>query len=90
MDVVQIHLRDVRRAKRARLVSAVDHARETLRAHWRVLVQQWDATCEVWRDQVRDRFEKEYWHELSHIVPQTLDELERLAGVLAQARRQVR
>ncbi len=68
---------------------ALGDTREILRAHWRVLMQQWSATCEVWGDEVRGRFEKEYWHDLSQIVPQTLDELERLAGVLGEARRGV-
>lgn len=68
----------------------ISDTREELRARWRLLVQQWDSVSDVWRDEVRDRFEKEYWNDLSHTVPQILDELERLAKTFADARRQVR
>lgn len=70
-------------------MSALDDSREALRAHWRVLLQEWSAACEMWRDEVRDRFEKEYWQDFSQVVPRTLEELEQLARMLDQARRGV-
>ncbi|MBM4467317.1 MAG: hypothetical protein FJ014_17485 [Chloroflexi bacterium] len=57
---------------------------------FRTLRQRWEVTTSVWNDPVRWNFEKEYWTPLEMQVPATQREMERLAQVIAQARRSVR
>jgi hypothetical protein len=56
---------------------------------WKTLRQRWEATKAVWNDPVRWDFEKEYWMPLEGQVLATQREMERLAQVIAQARRNV-
>ncbi len=57
---------------------------------WRVLRQRWGDTQSLWNDPVRHSFEKEHWTPLESQMRATLEHLERLAQVVAQAQRNVR
>jgi len=56
---------------------------------WRQLDQQWQKTTALWDDPVRWRFEQDFWRGLERQVPATLQAIERLAQVIAQARQNV-
>ncbi len=71
-------------------MSAVTNARERIRAGWRILQTQWRATCELWNDPVRRRFERDFWQEWEQVVPSTMDAMQYLAEVISAARRAVR
>jgi hypothetical protein len=64
-------------------LSQLDTALKTLRQHW-------EATSAVWNDLVSRNFEKDYWAPLEGQVQATGREMERLAQVIAQARRSVK
>jgi len=70
-------------------MSTVHHSRESLQSSWRILHQQCRSACDLWNDPVRHRFEREFWLEYEQVVPATVDEMERLAQIIAQARRHV-
>ena len=57
---------------------------------WKSLVLRWQEATKVWNDPVRRDFEREYWDVLTHQVPATKREMERLAQVIARARRNVK
>ena len=57
---------------------------------FRRLQQRWKDTNSLWNDPVRWKFEKEHWKPLERETGATLREMERLADVLAKARRNVR
>ncbi|MBC7264335.1 MAG: hypothetical protein H5T64_08235 [Chloroflexi bacterium] len=57
---------------------------------WQRLRQRWEETKAMWNDPVRWQFEREFWQPLESQVPIILKEMERLAQVIAQARRNVR
>ena len=61
----------------------LDTALKTLR-------QRWEATSAVWNDPVSRSFEKDYWAPLEEQVQATGREIDRLAQVIAQARRSVK
>lgn len=54
------------------------------------LHQQWEQAKALWNDPVRWRFENEHWDPLERQAQATLQEMTRLAEVLAQARRSVK
>ena len=60
-----------------------------LQEAWKRLRLRWQETISLWNDPVRWDFEKEYWTPLETQVPITQREMERLAQVIAQARRSV-
>jgi hypothetical protein len=64
--------------------------RAKLQEPWQRLRQRWQGTTALWNDPMRWQFEQEFWQPLEVQVPATLKEMERLAGVIAQARRSVR
>lgn len=68
----------------------IAHHREILVGRWRALRQQWGAARDLWNDPVRQRFEREFWHEFEQTLPTVLDEMMRLAHVVEKARRQVK
>jgi hypothetical protein len=47
--------------------------------------QQWQETSGLWNDSVRWQFEREYWQPLEREAQTTLQEMEHLAQVIAQA-----
>lgn len=61
-----------------------------LDAAWKSLHLRWEKTKKVWNDPVRRDFEKEYWAALEQQIPATQREMERLAQVIAGARRSVK
>ena len=63
--------------------SQLDSAFKTLR-------QRLEETKALWNDPVSRRFEKEHWIPLETQVQATQREMERLAQVIAQARRAVK
>ena len=71
-------------------MSNIAATQERLRAGWRALRTQWRATCDLWDDPVRQSFEREFWAEFERCVPPALEEVRRLGGVIAQARRNVK
>jgi len=60
-----------------------------LQEAWQRLCLRWQETISLWNDPVRWQFEREYWQPLEGQMPATLKEMERLAQVVAQARRSV-
>ena len=52
--------------------------------------QRWAETQSMWSDPVQQYFEKDYWLPLEAQAQATLREMERLAQVIAQARRNVK
>jgi hypothetical protein len=62
---------------------------DKLQGAWLVMRQCLDSTGELWRDAVRQQFEREFWQEFEQVVPATLEEMRRLGEVIAQARREV-
>ncbi len=57
---------------------------------FRRVQQRWEHTKDLWNDPVRWKFEKDHWEPLEKETEVTLGEMERLADVLAKARRNVR
>lgn len=60
-----------------------------LQEAWQRLCLRWQETTPLWNDPVRWQFEREYWQPLESQMPATQREMERLAQVIAQARRSV-
>lgn len=63
---------------------------ERLKASWQVLQSRWQASRAQWDDAVARSFEKEFWQAYEQTLPATLQEMQNLAEVIAQARRNVR
>jgi hypothetical protein len=61
-----------------------------LDAAFRTLSQRWEHTKTLWNDSVRRSFEDDYWTPLETQARETQREMERLAQVIAQARRSVK
>lgn len=57
---------------------------------WQRLRQRWQETTTIWSDSVGQQFEREFWQPLETQVAATQREMERLAYVIAQARRGIR
>lgn len=64
-------------------------AAELLEA-WRRLQQRWQDSRALWNDPVARSFEKERWTPLEQQSRAAQQEMERLAQVVAQARRSVK
>jgi hypothetical protein len=71
-------------------MSTLNHARESIHSGWQALQGQWRTSCELWDDPVHWRFEREFWREFDRTIPATMEQMRRLADVIAQARREVR
>lgn len=71
-------------------MSNLDQAINHLESNWKALNLRWEETKKVWTDLVRRDFEKEYWDALAQQVPATQREMERLAQVIAGARRSIK
>ena len=71
-------------------MSSLNTTREQLYAAWQALQHQWQASCALWDDSVRRRFEREFWQDFERVVPATMNEMQKLAEVIAQARRSAR
>jgi hypothetical protein len=64
-------------------ITQLDTAFKTLR-------QRWESTSAVWNDPVSRSFAQDYWAPLEEQVQATGREMDRLAQVIAQARRGVK
>lgn len=56
---------------------------------WQHVNQQWQKTTAQWNDPVRWQFEQDFCQMLERQVPATLQTMERLAQVIAQAQQNV-
>ncbi len=61
-----------------------------LKESWMRLQQRFDDAKSKWDDPIRWAFEKQTWAPLERQARETLLEMQRLAEVIAQARRQVK
>ncbi len=68
-------------------MSSLLQGRDHLDNSWKALRLQWQAALTLWDDPVSRHFEREYWQEFERVVPATLDEMQKLAQVIAQAQR---
>lgn len=57
---------------------------------WQLLNLRWQKTAALWDDPVRWQFEQDFWWMLERQVPATLQAMERLAQVIAQAQQHLR
>jgi len=57
---------------------------------WKRVAQRWHDTEQVWNDQIRKRFEKEFWTVLEQESSQTHASMESLTKIMAEAQRRVR
>lgn len=71
-------------------MAALTTTLERLSAQLRVLRQRWQETRTLWDDPVARRFEQNYWTPLDTEAYRTLQELDSLAQVLAQAKQHVK
>jgi uncharacterized protein YukE len=71
-------------------MSSLKQARERLQDEWTRLQDRWQAAAEQWRDAVQRRFEREFWQEYERTLPPVLHQMDRLAEVIAQARRELK
>ncbi|MFQ6014936.1 MAG: hypothetical protein ACE5NP_05800 [Anaerolineae bacterium] len=71
-------------------MSSLNDARERIQGGWQALQGQWHTARGLWDDLVRRRFEREFWQEFESVVLATMEQMGRLAEVIAQARREVR
>jgi hypothetical protein len=71
-------------------MNGMNQAIGQLEQSWKALVLCWEETRKVWTDAVRHDFEMTYWEVLEPQPPAVGRELDRLAQVIAGARRNVR
>jgi hypothetical protein len=55
-----------------------------------MLLHGWQTACDGWKDGVQQRFGQEFMDAFSTIMPEALKEIDRLANVIDQARREVK
>jgi hypothetical protein len=67
---------------------SVDLGRATLFKEFEILRHRWADTEMVWKDVVREDFDKDKWHPLEQSVLTCLSALDRLAPVMVQVREQ--
>ena len=70
-------------------MSGITGGQERIQGRWRMLQQQWHASCSQWNDPVRYHFEREFWQEWEQIVPATMEAMQQLAEVVSAAQRAV-
>ncbi len=66
------------------------NTRQQLGNSWQALQRQWQASRAQWNDPVSHRFEREFWQDIERIVPATMNEMQKLAEMIAQARRSIK
>ena len=71
-------------------MSQLIQVREQLLREWQRLKHQWDLTSSQWRDEVRYRFEKEFWQEYEPTINSYIKELDNLNRIIDQARHEVK
>jgi hypothetical protein len=71
-------------------MSGLAAGQERLRDAWQALQSQCRTTLGLWDDPVSQRFDREFWQEYERVTPATMAEMQKLAEVIAQARRAVK
>ena len=71
-------------------MSSLDLTVRQWRDQANMLRQRWEETKPLWNDAVRWSFEKKYWTPLQQQTELTAKEMERVAQVIAKARRSVK
>lgn len=61
-----------------------------LAAAWQLVQQRWEATGDVWSDQMHDHFASQHWQPLMQQTQATQRSLDRLAQIVARAERAVK
>lgn len=56
---------------------------------WQLLCKRWQLTTELWDDQVRQRFEREFWQSLEVEASAVHREMEALIQSVSEAQRRV-
>lgn len=56
---------------------------------WKNLTIQWSVTSDMWGDDAKGRFEKEFWNDYEPTLTSFLKELERLNQIIDQAQQNV-
>lgn len=71
-------------------MSTLSNAHAGVENAWNLVQQQWQTTTALWNDLVRHRFEHDFMQAYEPAVHAAIREIDRLAAVIAQARREVR
>lgn len=71
-------------------MSNLSNARARLENEWTLLRRHWEMTAALWNDPVRYRFEREFWQDYEPALHAALKEMDELARVIDQARREVK
>jgi hypothetical protein len=48
---------------------------EQVKNDWRIVQMQWNETSSAWNDSTRVQFEKQYWQEISRLMPAYIKKL---------------
>lgn len=68
---------------------SLNYVHNQFQQSWQHLNQQWQKTIALWNDPVRWQFEQDFWQALERQIPATLQTIERLAQIIAQAQQNV-
>ena len=68
---------------------SLDQNHNSLFQVWGNFQKAWRKVCEEWDDNVRNRFERDYWNNVRSTVPGYLKSLEELAQTIHQARQSI-
>jgi len=71
-------------------VSDLKQTCDLLKTEWKRLDNQWQITADQWHDAIRQRFEREFFQEYERTLPPVLNQMDRLAEVIAKALREVK
>lgn len=71
-------------------MNALSTAHSQLKNAFQSLQNQWQASSGLWDDSVHRHFEREFRQDFERVVPSTMNEMQKLEDVIAQARRNVR
>ncbi len=67
---------------------SVDAGRSKLYANWKELHQQWQITCEVWRDANRQEFTDAVWTPMEDLTRDVLEAIDQLGQLFQEIHRQ--
>lgn len=70
-------------------MNGIGQARPQLQDAWLRLQDRWQSAADRWHDAIRQRFERDFVQEYERTLPAVFKEMDRLADVIAQARREV-
>lgn len=66
-------------------MSQIADAEQELSLLWRNLQNDWTELRGEWRDKVAENFEREWWTELEHEIPQLIESVSQLDEVFRQS-----